>query len=375
MARKKPPVTSTTTPPFDVEKYLASTGDAPRIRSYRRGTIVFAQGDRGLDVKYLQKGSIKLSVLSHTGKEAVVAMLGPGDFFGEGVLAGQSIRIATATAASASSVLAIQTDAMSRLIHEETAFADRFIAHVLGRNIRIEADLVDQLFNSSEKRLARTLLLLARYGKGNPHPTLPTRSRITLLHGASDDCIEPNLSARLAGEGVTHLLVRPDSRAGRAFFDRPLAPGLRLAARFRDGQVFAVTAPRPAIYVAAMTRFWPREHDVGGTWRWMSADAAWTVVNISGGPIVAALDLELSAFQRQRRLILIFDGHVIQTLAVDPMRHVYEAGPFAMTPGPHELVFQSAEPPAAAATAAGADPRPLSCAFGAWVWILRGQRL
>ena len=180
MAPKKPPATSAKTPPFDVERYLASTGDAPRIRSYRRGAVVFAQGDRSLDVKYLQKGSVKLSVRSHSGKEAVVAMLGPGDFFGEGVLAGQSIRIATATAASASSVLAIATDAMSRLIHEETAFADRFIAHMLGRNIRIEADLVDQLFNSSEKRLARTLLLLVRYGNGGPDPTLPKISQETL---------------------------------------------------------------------------------------------------------------------------------------------------------------------------------------------------
>ena len=107
-------------------------------------------------------------------------MLTPGEFFGEGVLAGQSVRVATAVAATASSVLAIRKDAMVRLIHEEAAFADRFISHMLTRNIRIEADLVDQLFNSSEKRLARTLLLLARYGKGAPHATLPKISQETL---------------------------------------------------------------------------------------------------------------------------------------------------------------------------------------------------
>jgi hypothetical protein len=201
-----------------------------------------------------------------------------------------------------------------------------------------------------------------------------TGSRVTLLDDAFGDCIEPNVSARLAGEGFTHLLVRPDSRTGRAFFDRPLPPGLRLAGRFRDGQIFAVTAPPPAIYMAAMTRFWPREHDGQRTWRWMGADAAWTVVNTSGGPIVAALDIELWSFQHSRRLNLIFDGRAMQTLAVDPVRRVYKAGPFTMAPGRHELVFQAAEPPAAAGDAISADPRPLSCSFGDWVWILRGEQ-
>jgi CRP/FNR family transcriptional regulator, cyclic AMP receptor protein len=166
--------------PFDVETYLASTGGAHKVVLYRRGGVVFAQGDRGRDVRYLQKGAIKLSVISQNGKEAVVAMLGPGDFFGEGVLAGQSIRIATATAAAPSSVLVIAKDAMAHLIHTEPAFAERFISYMVTRNIRIEADLVDQLFNSSEKRLARALLLLARYGKGSPTPTLPKISQETL---------------------------------------------------------------------------------------------------------------------------------------------------------------------------------------------------
>ena len=141
---------------------------------------MFAQGDPGHDIRYLQKGAVKLSVLSRIGKEAVVAVLVPGDFFGEGALAGQLIRIETATAVVATSVLAIDKDAMVRLLHEEPAFSDRFISYMLTRNMRIEADLVDQLFNSSEKRLARTLLLLARYGGANPQQKLPKISQETL---------------------------------------------------------------------------------------------------------------------------------------------------------------------------------------------------
>ena len=167
-------------PGFDAEAYLESTGPARKVVKYRQGEVVFAQGDPADDVRYLQKGGMKVSVLSRIGKEAVIAMLSPGDFFGEGALAGQSLRIETATAMTASSVLIIQKGAMARLLHEQPAFADRFIAHMLTRNIRIEADLVDQLFNSSEKRLARTLLLLARYGQADPQRTLPKISQETL---------------------------------------------------------------------------------------------------------------------------------------------------------------------------------------------------
>ena len=166
--------------PFDAEAFLESTGPARKVVRYRRREVVFSQGDTGKDVRYIQKGAIKISVLSRIGKEAVVAMLGPGDFFGEGALAGQSIRIETATAMAPSSVLIIEKEAMVRLLHEEPLFADRFLAHMLARNIRIEADLVDQLFNSSEKRLARTLLLLARYGQTNPQRALPKISQETL---------------------------------------------------------------------------------------------------------------------------------------------------------------------------------------------------
>jgi CRP-like cAMP-binding protein len=155
-------------------------GPARRVVKYKRGDVVFSQGDPANDVRYIQKGTIKLSVISRIGKEAVVAMLTPGDFFGEGALAGQSVRLGTASAAAPSSVLIIEKDAMVRLLHTEPAFSDRFISHMLTRNIRIEADLVDQLFNSSEKRLARTLLLLARYGHPNPTPTIPKISQETL---------------------------------------------------------------------------------------------------------------------------------------------------------------------------------------------------
>jgi CRP-like cAMP-binding protein len=167
-------------PPFDAEAFLESTGPARKVVKYRRGEVAFGQGDSADDVRYLQKGAIKVSVLSRIGKEAVIAILAPGDFFGEGALAGQSVRIETATAMAPSSVLIIPKQAMVRLLHEEPLFADRFLTHMLARNMRIEADLVDQLFNSSERRLARTLLLLARYGQANPQRALPKISQETL---------------------------------------------------------------------------------------------------------------------------------------------------------------------------------------------------
>ena len=165
---------------FEVEAYLETTGGAGKVVAYRRREVIFSQGDPCADVRYVQKGAIKLSVLSHIGREAVVAMLGPGDFFGEGILTGQSVRIGTATAVMPSRVLVIEKDAMIGMLHSEPAFSDRFISYMLSRNIRIEADLVDQFFNSSEKRLARTLLLLARYGGATPQRKLPKISQETL---------------------------------------------------------------------------------------------------------------------------------------------------------------------------------------------------
>jgi CRP/FNR family transcriptional regulator, cyclic AMP receptor protein len=148
---------------FDAEAFLRSAGATRRVATYPKGKVVFSQGQPSDAVMYIQKGGIKISVLSRTGKEAVVAMLGPG-FFGEGALTGQSIRIGTATATAPTIVLVIEKDSMRRLLRDEPTFSERFISYMLARNLRVEADLVDHLFNSSEKRLARTLLLLARYG-------------------------------------------------------------------------------------------------------------------------------------------------------------------------------------------------------------------
>ena len=163
-----------------MEPYLAAAGGVRKPQQFRKGQIVYAQGDPAPDVRYIQKGTIKLSVLSQSGKEAVVALLSEGDFFGEGIMAGQPVRMATATAATGCSVMAIEKDAMAHLLHDEPEFATRFLAHMLARNIRFEADLVDQLFNSSEKRLARALLLLGRYGQSHPTNTVPKVSQETL---------------------------------------------------------------------------------------------------------------------------------------------------------------------------------------------------
>jgi CRP-like cAMP-binding protein len=168
-------------PAFDIRSFLESGGVSRRVIRFPRGTVVFAQGAPATSVFYIQDGAVKLSVLSASGREAVVALLGAGDFFGEGCLAGQPNRMGTATAVVPASVLRIQKAEMVRTLHEQTEFSDRFIAHMLARNIRIEEDLVDQLFNSSEKRLARTLLLLARYGKEDVTPrSLPHLSQETL---------------------------------------------------------------------------------------------------------------------------------------------------------------------------------------------------
>jgi CRP-like cAMP-binding protein len=167
--------------PFAAKDLLALIGEPGTLKHYRRKQVVFAQGASAEAVFYLQKGRIKLSVVSKEGKEAVVALLGPGNFFGEGCLAGQPVRIATATAAADSSALRLQKTAALRAIHNNPAFAELFVTHLLTRNIRIEEDLVDQLFNSSEKRLARLLLLLANFGKeGRPEQIIPKISQETL---------------------------------------------------------------------------------------------------------------------------------------------------------------------------------------------------
>ena len=174
-ARKK---TSSRNLQFDVKLFLDSTGLGRKVVNFRRKETVFSQGDPAKNVMYIREGGVKLTVVHETGKEAVVAILGPGDFFGEGCLAGQSTCMATATAIAATTVLIIEKSEMIRVLHSEHEFSDRFIAYMLARNIRVEEDLVDQLFNSSEKRLARTLLLLARYGASDqPQKVLPKVSQ------------------------------------------------------------------------------------------------------------------------------------------------------------------------------------------------------
>jgi CRP-like cAMP-binding protein len=179
MAVRKPRKPATP-PPFDVNAFLDSAGVSRRSSRFARGSVIFAQGQKADSVFYVQQGGVKLSVVSSTGKEAVVAMLGTGDFLGEGCLAGQPVRMGTATAVVTTMALRIPKPEMMRTLHEQSALSDRFIAHMLTRNIRIEEDLVDQLFNSSEKRLARTLLLLARYGAEGEPRVLPKLSQETL---------------------------------------------------------------------------------------------------------------------------------------------------------------------------------------------------
>lgn len=166
---------------FDVGRYLETSGVKRKIVAYRKRQIIFSQGVASRSVLYLQSGSVKITVTSASGKEAVIALLHPGDFFGEGCIAGQPLRVTTAVALTPSSVLEIDKKEMIRVIHEEHDFSDRFVAHMLKRNVRVEEDLVDQLFNSSEKRLARALLLIARYGnEGKPEKIVARVSQGTL---------------------------------------------------------------------------------------------------------------------------------------------------------------------------------------------------
>jgi CRP/FNR family transcriptional regulator, cyclic AMP receptor protein len=163
---------------FNAQEFLDSAGVARKVVDFKRKEAIFSQGEPATNVLYIQKGGVRLSVVNETGKEAVVAVLGSGDFLGEGCLAGQPIRMGTATAITATTVLIIEKNEMIRVLHVEHALSDRFISYILSRNIRIEEDLVDQLFNSSEKRLARTLLLLARYGQQDrPQRVLPKISQ------------------------------------------------------------------------------------------------------------------------------------------------------------------------------------------------------
>ena len=166
---------------FDAQAFLDSAGLSRKVRQFKRAEIVFSQGAAAESVMYIQEGGVKITAVSASGKEAIIAILGPGEFFGEGCLAGQTLRMGNATAITASTVLVIDKKEMQHVLHEQHDLSDLFINFVLTRNIRVEEDLVDQLFNSTEKRLARTLLLLARYGKqDHPQRVLPKVSQETL---------------------------------------------------------------------------------------------------------------------------------------------------------------------------------------------------
>ena len=166
---------------FDPQVFLAKASVGTSIVNYIKNQKIFSQGDLADSIFYIQQGKVKIAVTSDRGKEAVVALLAGGNFFGEGCLAGQQVRMGTAVAMSESSIMRVEKARAVRVLHEEPAFSELFVSHLLSRNIRFEEDLVDQLFNSSEKRLARVLLLLANYGKeSKPEPVVPQISQETL---------------------------------------------------------------------------------------------------------------------------------------------------------------------------------------------------
>jgi CRP-like cAMP-binding protein len=166
---------------FDPKAFLAKIGEGRSIGKYHKDGTIFSQGDFADAVFYIQKGKVKVTVVSEQGKEAVVAMLGRDEFCGEGCLAGQPRRMATATAMTDCEIMRLEKWAVVRIIHDEPQFSEMFVAHLLARTIRVEEDLVDQLFNSTEKRLARALLILANFGKdGRPEPIIPKVSQETL---------------------------------------------------------------------------------------------------------------------------------------------------------------------------------------------------
>jgi hypothetical protein len=200
-------------------------------------------------------------------------------------------------------------------------------------------------------------------------------SRILPLTGDVDDCMEPDLPHKLAATGYTHLVVRRDTRERRWFADRPAPDGLLRQARLRDGDVFGVAANPPAVYTAAMTAFFGREHDREWTWRWMAATAKLRVVNTTPRPVTATLKLELLAFHNSRRLQVWVDGHVLETLVVEPERGLYTIGPLTIAPGEHDVVLHPMlSPTVADDVMRNGDLRPLSFALGAWTWAVVGDQ-
>jgi hypothetical protein len=202
-----------------------------------------------------------------------------------------------------------------------------------------------------------------------------TQYRVTMLGGPIGDCSEDDLPQELVANGYTHVLVRRNSADGQWFADHPARDGLRVVARFDDADVFAVTARMPAIYTAMTTGFFPGEHDAEWSWRWMGADAAWTIVNTGTRPIVAEASIDMSAFHRARNMELRLDGNPVQTFLVDPPRRIYQIGPLTVPPGGHQLIFHPVEPPTVAGDAINnGDPRALSFAFGKQTWHVQGEQ-
>lgn len=213
-------------------------------------------------------------------------------------------------------------------------------------------------------------------------PTLSSESvpwlsgnRIALRGAWLDDCTEPNVADKLSAAGYTHLLVRSRTPDGRWFGSHRNVEGLQPVARFRDGEVFAVTAPPPVVYTVGMKGFHAREYDETSTWRWMGADASWTVANRSERPIVAVVDVDMWVFHGPGRLTLLLDGKIVQTLTVAEPRGPNRIGPLALTPGDHELGFHPVDPPTVADDLLhNGDRRPLSVAIGAWHWMVEGEK-
>ncbi len=201
-----------------------------------------------------------------------------------------------------------------------------------------------------------------------------TNDRITLLAGATDDCLEPNLPYKLAANGFTHVIIRRGTPESQEFDDHAPPAGFTLAARFADGRVFSVTAATPIIYTATMSGFFPREYDGSRSWRWMGAQGEWTIVNTGARPIVATLTLELSANPAERMDVRL-DGRHLQTLAVVPSRRTYQLGPLTLGLGHHELAFHAtAAPRVPDDLAANGDRRPLSFELGTWTWTPRSDQ-
>lgn len=202
-----------------------------------------------------------------------------------------------------------------------------------------------------------------------------TGSRVTMLTSAVSDCVEPNLAQKLAAHEYTHLIVRRSAAPGSIPPPSPISDGFRLAATFADGLVFAVAAQRPMIYTSSMAGFSPREGDGEWSWRWMGTPAAWTITSTAPLPLVAALDVEASAFQHDRQLTVWLDGTQVQSVVVAPSRRRYRLGPFRLERGDHELVFRPSAPPTVADDVIhNGDRRPLSLAIGDWSWSVAGRQ-